>query len=53
MSQERPEVAPYVCIDHDREKYHIEIELPCVKKEEIELEVGDNSFCTRAPKLGL
>ena len=50
MSKEnKPEVAPSTCVDHDSEKYHIEIELPGVRKEDVELEVGDQSFCIRAP----
>ncbi len=46
----KPEILPTVCIDHDKEKYHIEIELPGVKKESIDLEMGDRSFCIRAEK---
>ncbi len=45
-----PEVLPEVCVDHDKEKYHIEIELPGVKKEDIDLEVGEDSLCIRAPR---
>jgi HSP20 family protein len=44
------EVFPDVCVDHDEEKYHLEIELPGVKKEDINLEMGDASFCIRATK---
>ncbi len=47
---ELPEILPSVCVDHDREKYHIEIELPGVEKENIELEMGEQSFCIKAPK---
>jgi len=47
---EKPEVLPTVCVDHDREGYHIEIELPGVKKEDIDLEMGEDSFCIRASK---
>lgn len=44
------EIFPDVSVDHDEEKYHIEIELPGVKKEDINLEVGDASFCIKAAK---
>lgn len=44
------EVFPEICVDHDEEKYHIEIELPGVKKEDIDLEINDASFCIKAPK---
>lgn len=44
------EILPDVCVDHDEEKYHIEIELPGVKKEDINLEMGDASFCIKANK---
>ncbi|KCZ73225.1 molecular chaperone (small heat shock protein) [Candidatus Methanoperedens nitroreducens] len=47
---EYPEVIPAICVDHDRENYHIEIELPGVQKEKIDLEMGEESFCVRAPK---
>lgn len=46
----KPEIVPEVCIDHDKSKYHIEIELPGVSKERINLEFGDQSFCIRAPR---
>lgn len=50
MSKENPpEIAPNVCVNHDRERYYIDIELPGVKKEDIELEVGEQSFCIKAP----
>lgn len=45
-----PEISPVVAVDHDRKKYHIEIELPGVRKDQIELEVGERSFCVRAPR---
>lgn len=49
---EKIEILPSVCVDHDEEKYHIEIELPGVKKEDIDLEMGTESFCIRAYKGG-
>ncbi len=47
---DRPEILPVVCVDHGKERYHIEIELPGVKKEDIDLEMGDELFCLKAPK---
>ncbi|MCX9010457.1 MAG: Hsp20/alpha crystallin family protein [Candidatus Methanoperedens sp.] len=47
---ELTEVPPEVCVDHDKENYQIEIELPGVKKEDIDLEVGEDALCVRAPK---
>jgi len=44
------EIIPEISSDHDDEKYHIEIGLPGVKKEDIELMVGGNHFCIKAPK---
>lgn len=44
------EILPEVCVDHDEKNYHIEIELPGVKKEDIDLEMGEASFCIKAPK---
>jgi HSP20 family protein len=38
-------VTPEVCIDHDDEAYDIEVELPGVKKEDVKLSVGEQSFC--------
>jgi len=48
--KDKPEIFPAVCVDHDREKYHIEVELPGVNKADISLEMGEQSFCIRAPK---
>ena len=48
-SKSKPEVMPEVAIDHDTEKFHIEVELPGVKKEDVQLDVGDMSFCIKAP----
>jgi HSP20 family protein len=48
VSAFKPMIAPLVSIDHDRERYKIQIELPGVKKEDIDLEVSENSFRLRA-----
>lgn len=51
MAEEfRPLLAPIVNIDHDRERYKIQVELPGVKKEDIDLEVSESSFCIRASR---
>ena len=51
MTEEfRPLLAPIVNIDHDRERYKIQIELPGVKREDIDLEVSESSFCIRASR---
>ena len=50
---EQIEIYPEICADHDDEKYHIEVELPGVKKEDITLEVGDASFCIKGSKKDL
>lgn len=44
------EICPEISADHDETQYHIEVELPGVKKDDIDLEVGDSSFCIKAPK---
>jgi HSP20 family protein len=44
------QIVPDICADHDDEKYHIEIELPGVKKEDIELKMGVTSVCIKAPR---
>jgi HSP20 family protein len=43
----KPALTPCVCFDHDVENYHIQVELPGVKKEDIELSVSEQSFCVR------
>jgi HSP20 family protein len=51
MAEEfRPLISPIVVIDHDREKYKIQVELPGVKKDDIDLEVSESSFCIHAER---
>lgn len=46
----RPLISPIVMIDHDREKYKIQVELPGVKRDDIALEVSESSFCIHAER---
>jgi len=46
----KPLISPLAWIDHNRERYRIVVELPGVRKEDIELEIADNSFCIRGKR---
>jgi HSP20 family protein len=46
----KPLLAPAVCVDHDRENYSIQIELPGVKKDDIVLEISEQSFCVKGSR---
>ena len=48
--KEKPTMTPTAYMDHDEKFYYIEVELPGVKKTDIELSVSDQSFCVRAPR---
>jgi HSP20 family protein len=51
MSEEsKSRVMPVTCVYHDEEKYAIEVELPGVKKEDIEFYIMQSSFCVKAPR---
>lgn len=41
----KPSLTPYVCFNHDLENYYIQVELPGIKKENVELSVSEQSFC--------
>lgn len=43
-------VTPEVCIDHDDAAYYIEVELPGVDKEHVDLSVGEQSLCVEAAR---
>ncbi|MCS7115946.1 MAG: Hsp20/alpha crystallin family protein [Nitrososphaerota archaeon] len=43
-------ILPDACFYHDEEKYLVEIELPGVTKENIDLEVSERSICVKAPR---
>jgi HSP20 family protein len=41
-------VTPEVCIDHDDKAYYIDVELPGVAKDHVDLSVGEQSVCVEA-----
>lgn len=41
----KPSIAPVMYLDHDNKLYYIQVELPGVKKEDVTLEVSDQSMC--------
>jgi HSP20 family protein len=43
-------VTPEVCIDHDDAAYYIDVELPGVNKEHVDLSVGEQSICVEAAR---
>ena len=43
-------VTPDVCIDHNDSAYYIEIELPGVDKDHVDLSVGAQSLCVEAAR---
>jgi len=49
MSGKRvPSMAPVMTVDHDRERYKIEVELPGVSRDGIDLEVSETTMCVKA-----
>jgi len=50
IKKTKPVSAPTVHVDHDLDNYYIQVELPGVKKEEIELSISDQSFCVKGPR---
>lgn len=50
MNESRPITVPIVTIDHDRERYMIQVVLPGVRKEDIDVELTESSFCIHADK---
>jgi HSP20 family protein len=46
----KPTLSPIMYMDHDDKNYYIQVELPGVKKEDVELEVSDQSFCVRGER---
>jgi HSP20 family protein len=43
----KPTMAPTMYMDHDEKHYYIQVEMPGVKKEDVGLDVSDQSFCVR------
>ena len=43
-------VTPDVCIDHDDKTFFIDVELPGVAKEHVDLQVGEQSVCVEAAR---
>jgi HSP20 family protein len=43
-------VTPDVCIDHDDKAFYIEVELPGVEKEHVDLSIGEQSVCVEAAR---
>jgi HSP20 family protein len=43
-------MSPTIYMDHDDKNYYLQVELPGVKKENVSLEVSDQSFCVKGPR---
>jgi HSP20 family protein len=43
--KDRVILTPSACFDHDTENYYVEVELPGVDKEHIEVTVSEQSIC--------
>jgi HSP20 family protein len=48
--KQKPSMAPTTYIDHDEKYYYVQVELPGVKKEDIEVDVSDQSMCVRGSR---
>ncbi len=48
--KKKPTLTPIASMDHDEKYYYIQVELPGVRKQDVELSVSDQSFCVRAPR---
>lgn len=46
----KPTMSPAIYVDHDEKNYYIQVELPGVKKVDVELDVSDQSFCVRGKR---
>jgi HSP20 family molecular chaperone IbpA len=51
--KEKPSMAPTLYMDHDEKNYYIQVELLGVKKEDVTLEVSDQSLCVRGSRTDL
>jgi HSP20 family protein len=43
-------MSPTIYMDHDDKNYYLQVELPGVKKENVSLEVSDQSFCVKGSR---
>ena len=43
-------ITPGMCADHDAEQYNVQIEMPGVKKEDVELVVNEQSLCVKGAR---
>ncbi len=43
-------ITPEVCVDHDDAAYFIDVELPGVEKEHVDLSIGEQSVCVEAAR---
>jgi HSP20 family protein len=43
-------ITPDVCIDHDDKAFFIDVELPGVDKEHVDLSIGEQSVCVEAAR---
>ena len=43
-------MAPTMYMDHDEKNYYIQVEVPGVKKEDVTLEVSDQSLCVKGSR---
>jgi HSP20 family protein len=43
-------VTPDICIDHDEKAFYIDVELPGVDKEHVDLSIGEQSVCVEAAR---
>jgi HSP20 family protein len=48
--ESKPVLTPEACFDHDSEMYYIQIELPGVKKEDVELSASEQTLCVEGSR---
>ncbi|MEN4006283.1 MAG: Hsp20/alpha crystallin family protein [Methanobacteriaceae archaeon] len=46
-------VSPAACIYHTEDEYIMEIELPGVNKDDIDVKITENTLCVRAPRMDI
>ena len=46
----KPTLAPTTYMYHDDKSYYIQVEMPGVKKEDVELSISDQSYCVRGAR---